>query len=102
MSFTTQSLSMPLVEATRCTTGTPAIRTASLSGGVVYASTSGRSTTERWSLTSHRRHDSESLNRVGRGIYGTGLAGSETYSSYPAPGCEAAGAVNDNANREER
>ena len=68
MSFTTQSLSLPLVDANRCTTGAPLTRTGVVSGAVTYDSTSGRSTTARWSLTSQRRQLSESLNRVGRGM----------------------------------
>ena len=34
MSFTTQSLSVPLVDATRFTTGAPLMRTGSVSTGV--------------------------------------------------------------------
>src|SRR6266853_2601182 len=84
ISFTTQSLSVPLVDATRCTTGAPLTRTGSVSTGVTYDNTSGRSTTKRWSVTSQRRQESVSLKRAGRGRYDTGFAGSDTYSSYAA------------------
>jgi hypothetical protein len=81
INFTTQSLSVPLVEACRCTTGAPPMRSGAASGSVMKVSTSGRPSTKRWSLTSQVVHMSRSPKRTGRGTNGTGLAGSDTYSS---------------------
>ncbi|KAG1390716.1 hypothetical protein G6F58_012909 [Rhizopus delemar] len=68
------------------------MRSGALSGSVMNVSTSGRPSTQRWSLTSQVVPMSRSLKRTGRGTNGTGLAGSDTYSSKsPSP---AAGAWN--------
>src|ERR1700756_1940862 len=82
INFTTQSLSVPLVEAYRFTSGTPLTRNGAVSGAVTYVSTSVRPSTNRWSSTSQCRHASPSSATTGRVRYGTGFAGSETYSSY--------------------
>src|SRR5207249_4348474 len=48
-------------------------------------STSGRPSTKRWSSVSQRRHrdGGEYVRSTGRGRYGTGCAGSDTYWSAP-------------------
>ena len=81
INFTAQSLSVPLVDAYRFTSGTPLTRNGFVSGALTYVSTSVRPSTNRWSITSHVRHPSPS-SVTGRVRYGTGFAGSETYSSY--------------------
>ena len=52
MTLTTQSESVPEVEATRFTTGVPLILTAAVKGSDVNTSTSGRPEASRWSSTS--------------------------------------------------
>src|SRR5262245_59897382 len=84
MSFTTQSESVPLVEATRFTFGSPAIFTGVVSTFETNATTSGRPEASRWSSTSQqgqRAQVSYPTAMIGRARYGTGFAGSETYSS---------------------
>src|SRR6185369_10422405 len=84
MTFTTQSASVPLVEAVRLTIGWPLILTGAVRTSEAKARTSGRPEASRWSLTNHCAQAAP-LARTGRGMNGTGLAGSDTYSSYPAP-----------------
>src|SRR5450755_4396639 len=84
ITFTTQSESVPLVEATRFATGCPLIFTGAVNGSVTKTSTSGRPESSRWSSTSHFAHSSP-LSAIGRERNGTGLAGSETYSSNSGP-----------------
>src|SRR5581483_10284864 len=79
ISFTTQSESVPLVDAIRCTIGSPDSFIALVSGSDTYVSTSGRPSTNRWSVTSHVRHPVPSEFPTGLGLYGTGFAGSDTY-----------------------
>src|SRR5205814_2817255 len=64
----------------------PATVTSSVSGAVCHVSTSGRPSTKRWSSVSQRRHrdGGEYVRSTGRGRYGTGCAGSDTYWSAPA------------------
>src|SRR5262252_9349472 len=92
MSLTTQSESVPLVEATRFATGWPLILTGAVSTSDVNTATSVRPDDSRWSLTSHFCQPS-AVASTGRGRYGTGRAGSETYSEYSWP--PAAGAESD-------
>src|ERR1700704_2774657 len=86
MSFTTQSASLPVVDANRCAARLPAITTSSTSGSVFQVRTSLRPSRKRWSSTSHRLHVEPAVNDgwIGRARYGTGLAGSDTYESNPA------------------
>src|SRR5664279_6103992 len=89
MTFTTQSESVPLVDATRFAIGSPAILTGAVRTSDAYTRTSVRVATSRWSLVSHSRHVllfSHVETGYGRPRNGTGFAGSETYSSYePSP-----------------
>ncbi len=77
MSFTTQSESVPLVDAIRFTIGCPLILTGDVSTSETNATTSGRPDASRWSSTSHwRQVESGALmGRFGRARYGTGFAG---------------------------
>src|SRR5215510_14174209 len=83
MSLTTQSESVPEVDATRFATGWPLILTGSVKTSVANARTSVRPEASRWSSTSHLDQRAP-LASTGRGMNGTGRAGSETYSSYAA------------------
>src|SRR5680860_335856 len=83
ITFTTQSESVPLVDAMRLTTGWPLILTAVVRVSDTYARTSGRPEASRWSSTSHSDQVrplgmSYPVGRVGRARYGTGFAGSDT------------------------
>src|SRR4051812_31728791 len=83
MTLTTQSESVPLVEAMRFTIGCPLILTGSVNTSETKTATSGRPEASRWSSTSQR---DQLVLSIGRARYGTGLAGSEMYSSYsPSP-----------------
>src|SRR5450759_5728617 len=85
MSLTTQSESVPLGEATRRATGRPRIFTGVVRTSDTKATTSGRPEASRWSVTSHSLQLwplSILFGTIGRAWKGTGLAGSETYSSY--------------------
>src|SRR5579872_7632018 len=84
MSLTTQSASVPVVAANSSATGAPLMRIRVVNTSVAYVNTSVRAATERWSATSHALQRSESAKRTGRGTYGTGFDGSETYESEPA------------------
>src|SRR5271155_2572879 len=84
MSLTTQSESEPLVEAMRLATGCPLIFTGAVSVSVTKETTSGRPETSRWSLVSQLCQGTlpaKPTGKLGRPLNGTGLAGSETYSS---------------------
>src|ERR1700720_4208931 len=99
MSLTTQSESVPLVEAIKLATGWPLIFTGAASVPEMKTATSGRPETSRWSLVSQVRQGTLPANptgKLGRPLNGTGLAGSETYSSKDA--APAAGAVRLNFN----
>src|SRR2546428_10950866 len=88
MSLTTQSESVPLVEAMRLAMGWPLIFIGAVSVSETKEMTSGRPETPRWSSTSHCFHGTFSAKPtgwLGRPLKGTGLAGSETYSSKAAP-----------------
>src|SRR5512146_3170661 len=90
MSLTTQSESLPLVEATRLATGCPLIFTGAVNTSETNTATSGRPEASRWSYTSHCAQPSP-FSSIGRLRKGTGLAGSETYSSNgESPGLGAA------------
>src|SRR5713101_2975590 len=94
MSLTTQSESVPLVEAIRLAMGWPLIFIGAVSVSETKDMTSGRPETPRWSSTSHCFHGTFSAKptgKLGRPLKGTGLAGSETYSSNGAS--PAAGAL---------
>src|SRR3954453_11538362 len=80
ITLTTQSESVPLVEATRLATGCPLIFTGEANTSDTYTSTSGRPEASRWSVTS-QSPQRDPLACTGREMKGTGLAGSETYSS---------------------
>ena len=69
---------MPLVAANSSTSGAPMMWTALSSGAVFHTATSGRSDTKRWSCTSHGFHCEASPMAIGRGMNGTGCAGSLT------------------------
>src|SRR5258708_25556341 len=92
MSLTTQSESVPLVEATKLAMGCPLIFIGALSVSETKTTTSGRPETSRWSSTSQLAHGTllaKPTGWLGRPLKGTGLAGPETYSSNcasPAPG----------------
>src|ERR1700682_4988384 len=84
MSLTTQSESVPLVEANRLATGWPLIFTGAVSVSEMKTTTWGRPETSRWSLVSQVRQGTlpaKPTGKLGRPLNGTGLAGSETYSS---------------------
>src|SRR3979490_3394086 len=94
MSLTTQSESVPLVEATRLAIGCPLIFIGAVSVSETKTTTSGRPETPRWSSTSQLAHGTllaRPTGGLGRPQNGTGLAGSETYSSNGVS--PAAGAV---------
>src|SRR5258708_21109850 len=87
MSLTTQSESVPLVEATRLAIGCPLIFIGAVSVSEMKTTTSGRPETSRWSLVSQVRQGTlpaKPTGKLGRPLNGTGLAGSETYSSNGA------------------
>src|SRR4051794_7334379 len=82
MSRAIQSQSVPVVEPNSFTVIGPATVTSSVSGSVWYVSTSGRPSVNRWSCTIQTGHSGPGyVGRTGRGRYGTGFAGSDTYSS---------------------
>src|ERR1700687_5574888 len=81
INLTTQSESVPLVEATRLATGCPLIFTGAVKTSETNATTSGRPDASRWSSTSHLDQDASSM---GRERKGAGFDGSETYSSKAA------------------
>src|SRR5712692_4379676 len=94
MSLTTQSESVPLVEATTLAMGWPLIFSGAVSISETKTTTSARPETSRWSSTSQLCQGTLLANPtgwLGRARKGTGLAGSETYSSNGAS--LAAGAV---------
>src|SRR5580692_2150670 len=87
MSLTTQSESEPLVEAMRLAMGWPLILTGEARTSVAKTRTSGRPEDSRWSSTSHCaqvRSGVWPMGWLGRARYGTGLSGSEMYSSKGA------------------
>src|SRR5208282_2616558 len=85
MSFTTQSLSVPVVEAYNFAVTCPASVTSSFNSSVCHIATSGRSFTNRWSCTSHVYQlpgwSAGYVVSTGRCRYGTGCAGSLSYAS---------------------
>src|ERR1044071_8963625 len=82
MTFTTQSESVPEVDATRFAMGSPLIFIGEVRTSETNESTSGRPEASRWSSPSQR---DQLLPSIGRARYGTGFEGSETYSSNAAP-----------------
>src|SRR5207249_5132153 len=93
ISFTTKSLSVPVVDAMSWAESSPVTVRSRSSGRVTHVATSGRLSTNRWSATSHRRQSPLGyVGEIGRARYGTGFAGSDTYSVYVLP---AAGASNE-------
>src|SRR5258708_8139358 len=85
MSLTTQSESVPLVEAIKLAMGWPLIFTGAVSVSEIKATTSGRPETSRWSLVSQVRQGTlpaKPTGKLGRPLNGTGLAGTDTYSSH--------------------
>src|SRR5260370_36569677 len=87
MSLTTQSESVPLVEATKLAIGCPLIFIGAVSVSETKATTSGRPETSRWSLVSQVRQGTlpaKPTGKLGRPLNGTGLAGGETYLSNGA------------------
>src|SRR5713226_302576 len=96
MSFTTKSLSVPEVDANSAAASGPVITMSCSSVAISKVSTSDRPSTNRWSATSHvRQSPAGYVGEIGRCRYGTGFAGSETYSSYSFAPSPAPGAVND-------
>src|SRR6266581_252858 len=97
ISLTTKSASLPEVEANRSAATSPVIVRSCSSGALLNVSTSGRPSTKRWSCTSQvRQSPAGYVGEIGRRRYGTGCAGSETYSRYAAPrGGEGEGRSND-------
>src|SRR5712664_916907 len=94
MSLTTQSESVPLVEATKLAIGCPLIFIGAVRVSEMKTTTSGRPETSRWSLVSQVRQGTlpaKPTGKLGRPLNGTGLTGSETYSSNDVS--PAAGAV---------
>src|ERR1700731_4560488 len=84
MSLTTQSESVPLVEAIKLAMGWPLIFIGAVKVSDTKEITSGRPETSRWSLVSQVRQGTlpaKPTGKLGRPLNGTGLAGSETYSS---------------------
>src|ERR1700719_1352472 len=84
MSLTTQSESVPLVEAIKLATGWPLIFTGAVSVPEMKTATSGRPETSRWSLVSQVRQGTfpaKPTGKLGRPLKGTGLAGAEADSS---------------------
>src|SRR6267154_3152654 len=83
MSFTTKSLSVPEVEAKIAAASGPVTTMSCSSGALTNVNTSGRPSTNRWSATSHvRQSPAGYVGEMGLCRYGTGFAGSETYSRY--------------------
>ncbi len=80
-----------MVETLRLAVIGPAIVRSSSSGSVSYTRTSGRRAAKRWSATMYSR----SMPTSTPSMNGTGLAGSETYSSK-------ASAVSEGDSRESR
>src|ERR1019366_3517052 len=89
INFTIQSESVPLVETQRLAVIGPAIDTSRSSTPEPYTSTSGRCAANRWSSDAYVLV----IPLFTSFVYGTGLAGSLTYSSYAAP--PAAGGSNE-------
>src|SRR5580658_7237363 len=91
MSLTTQSESVPLVEAMRLAMGWPLIFTGAVRTSEVKVRTSGRPEGSRWASTNHCaqvRPRAYPMGWLGRARKGTGLAGSEMYSSKGASDAE--------------
>src|SRR5260370_36571531 len=87
MSLTTQSESVPLVEAIKLAMGWPLIFTGAFRTSEMNTATSGRPDASRWSLVSQVRQGTlpaKPTGKLGRPLKGTGFAGSETYSSNGA------------------
>src|SRR6185369_10269293 len=91
ITLTIQSLSVPDVDAKRLAMILPETVTSSVSVSLSHESTSGRRSTKRWSSTNQTGQPVRTW--IGRGLYGTGLAGSDTYESKASP---VGGAVKDN------
>src|SRR5256885_17193328 len=86
INLTTKSASPPDVDANRSADTAPVIVRSWSKGVLTKVSTSGRPSTNRWSWTSHVRQSPPGyVGEMGRGRYGTGFAGSETYSRYAFP-----------------
>src|ERR1700692_3370092 len=88
MILTTQSESVPLVEATKLAMGWPLIFIGEVNVSDTKTSTSGRLATSRWSSTNQFAHGTllaKPMGWLGRPLNGIGLAGSEMYSSKPGP-----------------
>src|SRR5205807_10028313 len=82
------------VAANRSAVTSPVTATSSLSGSVSQLSTSGRRWTKRWSSVSQTGQPGPGyVGSIGRWRYGTGCAGSQTYSSEQ--GALAAGGTTD-------
>ena len=71
------------MEATRLAIGCPLIFTGAVKTSETNTTTSGRPEASRWSSTSHCE-TIVAVDRMGRARNGTGLAGSEMYSSNAA------------------
>src|SRR2546427_11723437 len=100
MSLTTQSESVPLVDAIRLAIGWPLIFIGAVSVSETKEMTSGRPETPRWSSTSHCFHGTFSAKPtgwLGRPLKGTGLAGQETDSSKGGPPAAGGGELTVNA-----
>src|ERR1700676_5453267 len=88
ISFTTQSESVPLVEAIKLAIGWPLIFIGEVRVSETKTRTSGRLETSRWSSTSQLAHGTllaKPIGWLGRPLNGIGLAESEMYSSKPGP-----------------
>src|SRR5215469_7205421 len=88
MSFTIQSESVPEVEATILAIGWPLIFRGDVRTSEMKVSTSVRPEASRWSSTSHSDQvsgGSYPMGWMGRVRNGTGLDGSEMYSSNSVP-----------------
>src|SRR5437660_2562755 len=69
-----------------CAESSPVTMRSRSSGRLIHVATSGRLSTNRWSATSHRRQSPLGyVGEIGRARYGTGFAGSDTYSVYVLP-----------------
>src|ERR1700686_5694178 len=82
MSFTTQSESVPLVDATKLAMGWPLIFIGEVKVSETKTRTSGRLETSRWSSTSQLAHGTllaKPMGGLGRPLNGIGLAGAEIY-----------------------
>src|ERR1700730_5082367 len=84
INLTTQSESVPLVEAIKLAIGWPLIFIGEVKVSETKIRTSGRLATSRWSSTSQLAHGTllaKPTGWLGRPLKGIGLAGSEMYSS---------------------